>query len=94
VEYGYSRHDRVRPTAEAGEHLPRVIWILRFAEDLVLQDYDRIGAEHDRSGTLPGNVLRFRIRYAPGIGPGPFTGQDTFIDIGRKHRERDGELRQ
>jgi hypothetical protein len=84
----------VHTTAEAGEHLPRVVWISGFAEDMVLQDNDRIRAEHDRSGTLPGNVLRFRIRYAPGIGPGHFTGQDTFIDIGRKHRERDGELRQ
>jgi hypothetical protein len=94
VEYGYSRHDRVRPATEAGEHLPRIIWILRFAEDVVLQDNDRIRAEHDRSGVLPGNVPGFGIRYPPGIGPGHFTGHDTFIDIGRKHRERDGELRQ
>jgi hypothetical protein len=94
VEYSYSRHDRVHTTAEAGEHVPRVIWISRFAEDVVLQDNHRIRAEHDRSGVLPGNMLGFRIRYPPGIGPGHFTGHDTFIDIGRKNRERDGELRQ
>jgi hypothetical protein len=94
VEDGYSRHDRVRLTAEAGEHLPRVIRIARFAEDVVLQDNDRIRAEYDRSRALAGNMLGFRICYSPGISPGHFTGQDTFIDIGRKHCERDGELRQ
>jgi len=27
-------------TAEAGEHLPRVVWISGFAEDAMLQDND------------------------------------------------------
>jgi len=94
VEHGYSRHHRVHTTAETGEHLPRVVWISGFAEDVVLQDNDRIRAEHDCAGALPGNVLGFRIRYPPGIGPWHFTGHDTFIDICWKHRERYGELRQ
>jgi hypothetical protein len=81
-------------TAEAGEHLPRVVWISGFAKDVVLQDNNRIRAKHDRSGTLPRNVLGFGIRYTSGIGPGHFTGHDTFIDICRKNRERYGELRQ
>lgn len=94
VEHGYSRHHRVHTTAEAREHLARVIHISGFAEDVVSQDNDRISAEHDRGGALPSNVLGFRIRYPPGIGPRHFTGRDTFIDICRKNRERYGELRQ
>jgi hypothetical protein len=94
VEHGYSRHDCVHTTAEVGEHLSRVVWISGFAEDVVFQDNDRIRAEHDRSGELPGNVLGFRIRYASGIGPRHFTGPDTFIDVCRKNREWYGELRQ
>jgi hypothetical protein len=43
------------------EHLPRVIWILRFAEDVMFEDNDRIRTEHDRGRELPGNVLGFRI---------------------------------
>ena len=94
VEHGYSRHHRVYTTAEAGEHLPRVVWIAGFAKDVVLQDNDRIRAKHDCGGALPGNVLGFGIRYSPGIGPRRFPGHDTFIDICRKHRERYGELYQ
>ena len=94
VEHGYSRHHRVHTTAEAGEHLACVVWISGFAEDVVLQDNDRIRAEHDRGGELPGNMLGFRIRYPPGIGPRHFTGPDTFIDICRKNRERYGKLHQ
>ena len=94
VEHGYSRHHRVHTTAEAREYLPRVVWISGFAKDVVLKDNDRIRAKHDRSGTLPGNVLGFRIRYTPSIGPRHFTGHDTFIDVCRNNRERYGELRQ
>jgi len=94
VEHGYSRHHRVHTTAEAREHLPRVVRISGFAEDVVFQDNDRIRAEYDRGGELPGNVLGFRIRYPPGIGPGHFTRHDTFIDICWKNRERYDKLRQ
>jgi len=88
VEYGYSRHHRVHTTAEAREHLPRVIRVSGFAKDVLAQDNDRIGAEHNRSGVLPGNMPGFRIRHPPGISPGHFTVPDTFIDICRKNRER------
>jgi len=94
VEHGYSRHHGVRPPTETGEHLPRVVWISGFAEDGVLQDNDRICAEYDRGRELPGNVLGFRICYPPGIGPRHFTRDNTFIDIGRKNRERYGKPRQ
>ena len=94
VEHGYSRHHRVHTAAEAREHLQRVVWISGFAEDVVLQNNDRICTEHDRGGELSGNVLGFRICHPPGIGPRPFTGYDTFIDICRNNRERYGELRQ
>jgi hypothetical protein len=94
VEHGHSRHHSVRSPTETGEHLPRVVWISGFAEDGVLQDNDRICAEYDRSGELLGNVLGFRICYPPGIGPRHFTRDNTFIDIGRKNRERYGQLRQ
>jgi hypothetical protein len=82
----------VHTTAEAGEHLPCVVWIVRFAKNVVLQDNDRIRAEHDCGRELPGNVQGFRIRYPPGIGPRHFTRLNTFIDMGRKNCERYGEL--
>jgi len=94
VEHGYRRHHCVHTTAEAREHLPRIVWISGFAEDVVLQDNDRIRTEHDRGGELPGNVPGFRIRHPPGIGPRHFAGHDTFIDICRDNHERYGELRQ
>jgi len=94
LEYGYSRHYRVRTTAEAGEHLSRVVWIVRFAQDVVLQDNDRIRAEHDRGRELPGDAQGFRICYPPGIDPRHFIGQNAFIDMRRKHRKRYSELGQ
>jgi len=94
VEHGHSRHHRVRPTTETGEHLPRVVWISGFAEDGVLQDNDRIRAEYDCCRALPGDVLGFGICHPPGIDPWHFTGHDTLVDIGRKNRERYGKLRQ
>ena len=45
---------------------------LRLAEDVLLQDNDRIGAEHDRRGALLGDVLGFGVCYPPGIDPGHF----------------------
>jgi len=94
MQHGYGRHHCVHTTAEAGEHVPRFVWIVGFTEDVVLQDNDRIRTEHDRGGALPGHVLGFGIRHPPGIGPRHFTGPDTFIDVCRKNRERHGELRQ
>ena len=93
-EHGGRRRCQRVGDAIRDEHLPRVVWISGFAEDGVLQDNDRICAEYDRGRELPGNVLGFRICYPPGIGPRHFTRDNTFIDIGRKNRERYGKLRQ
>jgi hypothetical protein len=75
-------------TAETRQHPPGVVNILRLPEDLLLQDNDRVGAEHDGCGPLLGDMPGFRVCYAPGIDPGPFPGVDAFIDIGWDYRER------
>jgi hypothetical protein len=92
VQHDECCHDRVGPTAETRQHLPGVVNISGLPEDLLLQDNDRIGAEHDRCGPLLGDMPGFGICYPPGIGPGPFTRADAFIDIGWDHRERYGQL--
>jgi hypothetical protein len=79
-------------TAETRQHLPGVVKISRLPEDLLLQNNDRIGAEHDRGGILLGDMPGFGVCYPPGIDPGPFVGEDTFIDIGWDHRERYSQL--
>jgi hypothetical protein len=77
----------MRTTAETREHLSGVVKVSRLAEDLLLQDHDRIGAEHDCCGMLLGDMPGFGIRDPPGIAPGSFTGQDALIDIGWDDRE-------
>jgi hypothetical protein len=62
LEDSYSRHHRVHTTTEAGEYLPRVVWISGLAEDVMPEDNDRIRAKYDRGGELSGSVLGFRIR--------------------------------
>ena len=74
VEHGQCRHHRVCTTAETRQHLPGIVNVSRLAEDLLLQDNDRIGAEHDRRGTLLGDMAGFGVCYPPGIDPGLFTG--------------------
>ena len=92
VEYGQCRHHCVCTTAETRQHLPGVVNISRLPEDLLLQDNDRIGAEHDRCGPLLGDMPGFGVCYPPGIYPGPFPRADAFIDIGWDHRERYRQL--
>ena len=78
--------DGVLAAGKQAQHGAGVIRVRGFFENLIVDDDDGVGAQHDFAGALPG---RFRLgaRQAPHVIDGAFARATHFFHRLRAHRE-------
>ncbi len=86
--------DRVRPAAEPAKHRSGMRSVGWFAQNLLVQQDDRIGAENERTGMPRRNRLRFLSGHPPDEGLGSGVPIEPLLDIGRVDNKRQPEISQ
>ena len=94
VHDGHAGHHRVLSPAEAVQHVARRRGIGRLAKDVLVEDDDRVGAQHPGRGKLLSQLLGFCLGQAHDIGFGPLRGVVPFVDMRRHDAERQFQHRQ